>query len=103
RDLVANAQYLRRVVDVRPRELRDVDQSVDPFEVDERAEVDDVGDRALDHLAWLEAVEDPLAILLALLLEDRPPGQHDIVAGAVELDHLALDRLGEALVAVGDA
>ena len=48
-----------------------MDQPVDAVEVDERAEVDDVGDRALDDLAGLEAVEDPLAVLLALLLEHR--------------------------------
>ncbi|MFZ0041132.1 MAG: hypothetical protein WAK93_07490 [Solirubrobacteraceae bacterium] len=61
------------MVDVGPRELGDMDQAVDPVEVDERAEVDDVGDRALDDLTGLEAVEDPLAILFALLLEHGAP------------------------------
>ena len=93
----------RRVVDVRPRQLGDVDQAVDPVEVDERAEVDDVRDRALHDLAGLQAVEDPLAVLLALLLEHRAAGQHDVVARAVELDHLALDRLAHVLVEVGHA
>src|SRR5204862_6207420 len=65
---VADREDLARVVDVRPGELGDVDQAVDPVEVDERAEVDDVRDRALDDLAGLEAVEDPLAVLLALRL-----------------------------------
>ena len=91
------------VVDVRPRKLGDVDQPVDPVEVDERAEVDDVRDRALDDLAGLQPVEDPLAVLLALLLEHRAAGQHDVVARAVELDHLALDRLAHVLVEVRDA
>ena len=91
------------MVDVRPRQLGDVDQSVDPVEVDERAEVDDVRDRALDDLAGLQPVEDPLAILLALLLEHRAARQHDVVARAVELDHLALDRLAHVLVEVRHA
>ena len=91
------------MVDVRPRQLGDVDQAVDAVEVDERAEVDDVGDRALDDLAGLQPVEDALAVLLALLLEHRATGEHDVVAGAVELDHLALDRLAHVLVEVRDA
>ena len=80
-----------------------MDQAVDAVEVHERTEVDDVGDRALDHLAGLQAVEDPLAVLLALLLEHRAPGQHDVVTRAVELDHLALDRLAHVLVEIGHA
>ena len=91
------------VVDVRPRKLGDVDQAVDPIEVDKCAEIDNVRDRALHDLAGLQPVEDALAILLALLLEHRAAGQHDVVARAVELDHLALDRLAHVLVEVRDA
>ena len=80
-----------------------MDQAVDPVEVDERAEVDDVRDRALHDLTGLQPVEDPLAVLLALLLEHRTARQHDVVTGAVELDHLALDRLAHVLVQVRDA
>jgi hypothetical protein len=39
------------MVHVAPRELGDVDEPVDPVEVDERAEVDDVRDRAGDDVA----------------------------------------------------
>ena len=74
-----------------------------PVEVDEGAEVDDVGDLALDDLAGLQAVEDLLADLLALLLEHGAAREHDVVAGAVELDDLALDRLADELVEVVDA
>ena len=68
---VADREDLARVVDVRPRELGDVDQAVDPVEVDERAEVHDVGDLALDDQARLQALQDRLALLLALLLQHR--------------------------------
>ena len=51
-------------------------------------------------LAALEPVEDLLAGLLALLLEHRAPRQHDVVAAAVQLDHLALDLLAQVLVEV---
>ena len=80
-----------------------MDQAVDAVQVHERAEVDDVRDRAGHHLAALEAIEDLLAGLLALLLEHRPPREHDVVAAAVQLDHLALDLLAQELVQVLDA
>ena len=58
---------------------------------------------ALDHRARLEAAEDLLADLLALLLEHGAAREHDVVAAAVELDHLALERLALELVEVVDA
>src|SRR4051794_7083413 len=100
---LADVQELARVVHVRPGEPGDVDQAVDAVEVDERAEVDDVGDLALDDQARLQAVEDALAVLAALLLEHGAPREHDVVARAVELDDLALERLAEELVEVGHA
>src|SRR6185503_14130723 len=97
---VADRQDLARVVDVRPRELGDVDQAVDAVEVDERAEVHDVGDLALDDEAGLQALQDGLALLLALLLQHRAAAQHHVVARAVELYDLALDVLTQVLVEV---
>ena len=97
------ATHLGGMVDVAPGKLGDVDQAVDAVEVDEGAEVDDVGDLALDDLAGLEAAEDLLADLLALLLEHRAAREHDVVAAAVELDHFALERLAHELVEVVDA
>ena len=91
------------MVDVTPGDLGDVDQAVDPLKVDEGAEVDDVGDLAFDDLAGLEAVEDLLADLLALVLQDGTAAEDHVVAGAVELDDLALDGLAQVLVQVRDA
>jgi hypothetical protein len=102
-DGLADLEHLRRVVHVRPRQLGDVDQAVHPVEVDERAEVDDVRDRALDDVARVEPVEDRLAHLLALVLEDGAAREHDVVPRAVELDHLAAELLAEELVEVLDA
>src|SRR5579859_6691850 len=102
-DLLADLEHLTGVVDVRPRELRNVDQAVHAVEVDEGAEVDDVRDLALDDVARVEAVEDLLALLLALVLEDGAARQHDVVARAVELDHLGAELLAHELVQVLDA
>ena len=100
---LADLEDLGRMVDVRPRELGDVDQAVHAVEVDEGAEVDDVRDLALDDVAGLEPVEDLLPLLLALLLEHGAAREHDVVARAVELDHLAAQLLAEELVEVLDA
>src|SRR6187200_3118579 len=45
--VLADLEYLGRVVDMAPRELADVDQAVHSVEVDEGAEVDDVRDLAV--------------------------------------------------------
>ncbi len=55
---------------------------------------------ALDHVAGLEVVEDALAHLAPLLLEHRAAREHDVVARAVELDHLAAQRLAAELLEV---
>src|SRR5256885_1307741 len=86
-----------------PGKLGDVDQTVDTVEVHERAEVDDVGNLALDHHPGLQSPQDLLADLLALLLQDGAPGENDVVAAAVELDDLPLERLAIELVQIVDA
>src|SRR6201999_4139578 len=63
----------------------------------------DVRDLALDDQARLEALQDRLALLLALLLQHRAAAEDDVVAGAVELYDLRLDRLTQVLVQVRDA
>src|SRR5439155_3356609 len=97
---LADLEHLGRVVDVRPRKLGDMNQAVHPVEIDERAEVDDVRDRTLDHVAGIELVQNLLALVLALVLEHRTARENDVVARAVQLDHLAAQLLAEELVEV---
>src|SRR6202007_3132920 len=66
---LADLEHLGRMVDVAPRQLADVNEAVHPVEVNKRAEVDDVRDRALDDVTGVEPVEDRLAHLLALVLD----------------------------------
>src|SRR5829696_6203396 len=99
-DLLAHLDDLARVVDVLPGKFGDVDQAVDTFEVDEGAEVDEVGDGAPDDHALFERSQDALALLLALLLENGAPGQYDIVAAPVQLDYLALEPLAQERIEV---
>ena len=74
-----------------------MDEAVDAVEVDEGAEVDDVGDGALDDVADVELVDDLLTDLLALLFEDGAARQHDVVAVAVHLDDAAVELLADVL------
>ena len=99
-DRLADLEHLGRMVDVAPRKLGDVNEAVHPVEVDERAEVDDVRDRPLDLVAGVEVVEDPLPLILALLLEHGAAREDDVVARAVELDDLALELLAHELVEI---
>ena len=92
-DGLSDLQHLGGMVDVTPGQLRDVDQAVHAVQIDECAEVDDVRDRAVDDVARVEPVENRLAHLLALVLEDSAPREHDVVARPVELDHLAAKLL----------
>src|SRR5271154_4517224 len=88
---------------MRPRQLGDMNQTIDPIQVDERAEVNDVRDLPLHDQSWLETIENLLANLLALLLEHRAAREHDVVARAVELDHLGLDLRAHVFIEVGHA
>ncbi len=102
-DRLADVEHLGRMVHVAPRELGDVDEAVHPVEVDEGAEVDDVRDLTFDDVSGAQAIEDRLAHLLALVLEDGATGEDDVVPRAVELDDLAAQLLAEELVEVLDA
>ena len=82
------------MVDVLPRQLGHVDESVHAAEVDERTEVHDRRHDTLADLARLEVGEELVALLALRLLEVRAAGQHDVVAVLVELDDLALERRG---------
>ena len=74
-----------------PGELGDVDQTVDATQVDERTEVDDAGDDALEVHALGELGQDLCALGLAALFEDDAAGKHDVVAVAIHLDDASLE------------
>ncbi len=99
-DLLADPHHLRGMGDAAPRHVGDVEQAVDAAEVHERAEVGDVLDHALAHLALLQLGEELRLHLLALFLEHRAARDHDVPAALVELDDLEAERLAEQLVDV---
>ena len=74
-----------------PRQLGDVNQTVDAAQVNEGAEVDDRGNGALEAHALDELGEDFGALVLAAFLEQHAAGQHDVVAVAIHLDDASFD------------
>ena len=73
-------------------QLRDVHQALDAVEdLHERAEGDDLGDLALELVADVVGVDDPLPRVLLGLLEP----QRDPLAVAVDVEHLDLDGLAD--------
>src|SRR5665648_436871 len=99
-DLLTNFHDLARVVDVLPGQLRDVHQTVDTAEVDERTEVDDRGDDAGADLTLLQGLQEGRAHLGLSLLEPGAAGEHDVVAVLVQLDDLGLDLLADVRLEV---
>ena len=73
-------------------ELGDVDQALDAGQdLDEGPEGDDLRHLALDHVALLVLVEDPLPRVLLGLLQ----AQRDALAVAVDVEHLDADRVAD--------
>ena len=102
-DLVADLHDRARVVDVLPRQLGHVDETVHAAEVDERTEVHDRRHDTLADLARLEVGEELVALLALRLFEVRAARQHDVVAVLVELDDLALELAADERVEVAHA
>ena len=101
-DFVVDLEQLRRVADAAPRHVGDVQQAVDAAQVDERAVVGDVLDRAAQHLALGERLERRLLLLGVLLFEERLAREDDVAALLVDLDHAHPELLPLQRVEVAD-
>ena len=85
RHVLARLDDLARVLDVVVRQLGDVHEPLDAVhDLDERAEGDDLRDLALELVADVVGVDDPLPRVLLGLLE----AQGDALAVAVDVEHL---------------
>src|SRR4029077_16812524 len=87
-DGLADRQRLRRMVDAAPGNVGDMEQPVDPTEIDEGAVIGNVLDHPAEDLAFLQAGDELGALLGPALLEDRPARHDDVAARAVHLEDL---------------
>src|SRR6058998_1221450 len=106
-DLLPDVHHLGRVRHAAIAHVRDVEQSVHAAEIDEGAEVGDVLDDALSHLAHLQLLHQDIALGLALgalaqkLVDVGHAPQRDLAAGEERIHahqvhhHAAFDLLHE--------
>src|SRR4029079_14311372 len=85
---LAEREHLGRMVDAAPRDIRDVQQTVDAAEINERTVIRDVLDHAVDDLTLFEVLHQFLALLGAGLFENRAARHHDVAAAAIQLEDL---------------
>ena len=90
------------MVDSSPRDVGDVQQTVNSAEVDENSVVGDVLDDAVDDEPFLELLEGLLLLRLVLDLENRAAREHHVVAPLVEGDDLELHLLALERIEVLD-
>ena len=96
-NVLAHLEDFRRVADPAPAHIGDVEQTVDAVEVDERAEIGDVLDRALADVARGHLGEEFLAALQPFLFDQFAPGQDDVLAFLVDLDDLEIVSIAHIL------
>src|SRR5262249_7708665 len=92
-DLLADLHHLARMTHATPRQVGDVQQAVDAAQVDERAVVGDVLDDALDDGALFQSLQQLGALFAHAGFDHGTARQHHVVALAIELDDLELERL----------
>src|SRR5207302_2044470 len=87
-DVLPDIQSLGGVIDATPRDVGDMQQSVDAAEIDKSAVIGDVLDDAVEDLALLEAGDELGALLGTAFLEDGAARHDDVAARAVHLEDL---------------
>ena len=87
---LAGGQHLGGVRDAAPAHVGDVQQAVQAVQVNERAEVGQVLDRALADVARHHVVEQFRALGGAFLLDQLAAAQDDVLPLEVELHHLEI-------------
>jgi hypothetical protein len=92
-DLLADIENLGRMIDAAPGDVGDVEKAVDAAEIDERAVVGDVLDRAVDDLALFEILHQLLALLGAGLFQHGTARNDDVAAPAIHFQNLERLRI----------
>ncbi|EFH71148.1 conserved uncharacterized protein [Gardnerella vaginalis 5-1] len=92
-NLIANLNNLRWVIDVLPRKLRHVNETVNTAEVNKRTEVYDRRHNAFANLTLLKLREEGFANFGLGFLKELATRKHNIVAVLIELENLSLNLL----------
>ena len=99
-DLLVESYNLVWIAYAAPREVCDVDQTVNTAEVNEYTVSSDVLNGTLEDLTLLELADDLLTLLLELLLDERLVRYNDVAELLVDLYNLELHCLAYEYVVV---
>src|SRR5262249_25228635 len=100
-ELLVDVHDLLGIGDAAPAHVGDVEQAVDATQVDEGPELGNVLDDALANLARLDLAQQLFLHLDALIFDELAAADHDVAAGLVDLENLALDGLADVVSDVG--
>ena len=101
-DLLVESNNLCRIVYAAPREVCDVDETVNATEVDEHTVRSDVLDCTLEYLTLLECADDLLLLLLKLSLDECLVRNDNVLEFLVDLDNLEIFCLANVCIVVTD-
>ena len=101
-DLLVKGNDLLRVVDPAPRQVCDVDETVNTAEVNEDSVVGDVLDGTLEDLSLLKLADKLSPTLLLLGFEKSLVGNDNIAELLVDLDDLEVHCLVDESIVVAD-
>ena len=96
-DVLADLEDFGRMTDAAPAHVGDMQQAVDAVEVDERAEIGDVLDRALADIARGHFGEELLAAFGAFLLDQFAAGKNDVLPFLVDFDDFEIVSVADVL------
>ena len=99
-DLLVELDNLVRIVYAAPRQVCDMDESVNTTEVNEYTVRGDILNGTLEDLTLLELADDLLLLSLELLLDESLMRYNDIAELLVDLDNLELHGLANELIVV---
>ncbi len=97
---LADLEQFARVTEAAPGHVGDVKQAVHAVEVDERAEVGEVLDGALDDVADVDRLQEFLALLGAFLLDEFAAAEDDVFAVVVDFDDLEIVGVADELLEI---
>ena len=99
-NVLADFENFGRMADAAPAHVGDMEQAVDAVEVNERAEIGDVLDRAFADVAGRHFGEQLGAFFVALLLDQLAAGEDDVLAVLVDFDDLEFVGVADELLEI---
>src|SRR5260370_24254151 len=100
-ELLIDVHHFVGIGHAAPAHVGNMQDAVDPAQIDKRAKLRDVLDNAFAHFARFDLPEEFLFHLLALIFDDLASADDDIAPGFVDLEDLAFDGFADVVGDVG--